>query len=120
MQIEHTFVCGFAVLSIAMSWPVAAVAQTTYQDPKGRFEVEVPDGWNAAPDTQVDMTIIRRGAAEVDVSVIRQGKRTPMTAQQFVDSTVTEFKQQCPTLAERQRGNVTLAGHKAIYALPTC
>jgi len=100
--------------------PMASLAQTTYHDPKGRFDLQVPAGWSAAPDGEVDQVIVRHGAAQAIVAVIQQNKTNAMTAKEFVGSTVIEFKQQCPTTQERQSGAVTLAGAQGIYTIVTC
>jgi hypothetical protein len=99
---------------------VASRAQTTYHDPKGRFDLQVPAGWSAAPDSGADQIIVRHGAAQAIVAVIQQNKSNPMTAKEFVGTTVMEFKQQCPTTQERQSGAVTLAGAQGIYTIVTC
>jgi hypothetical protein len=100
--------------------PLAAAAQSTYHDPKGRYEVQVPAGWSAAPDDGIDELTIRRGATQANVLVIEQNPTNPMTAERFVGEAVAEFQQQCPTFRERQRGKVSLAGNQASYQLVTC
>jgi hypothetical protein len=101
--------------------PLAAAAQSIYHDPKGRYEVEVPAGWSAAPDDNgIDDFTIRRGASQAIVLVIEQNPTQPMTAERFVGEAVAEFQQQCPTFRERQSGAVSLAGNQASYELVTC
>jgi hypothetical protein len=39
--------------------PLLAVAQTTYYDPQGRYDLRVPDGWQVTPDKGVDQIIVR-------------------------------------------------------------
>ncbi|HMG88003.1 MAG TPA: hypothetical protein VK574_19890 [Terracidiphilus sp.] len=104
----------------AVLLPIATRAQTTYHDPKGRFDLQVPTGWSAAPDSGADQIIVHHGAAQAIIAVIQQNKSNSMTAKEFVDSTVIEFKQQCPTTQERQSGTVTLAGAPGIYTIVTC
>jgi hypothetical protein len=110
--------CALALAAVLL--PIASLAQTAYHDPKGRFDLQVPAGWTAAPDSGADQIIVRQGAAQAIVAVIQQNKSNPMTAKEFVDATVMEFKQQCPTTQERQSGAVGLAGAQGIYTIVTC
>ena len=101
--------------------PVAAMAQQTrYQDPQGRYDLEVPTGWQVYPDTGADQLIVRRGAVQAIVSVTRQNNRNAMTGAQFVAVTAREFRRQCPTFRQRQSGALELAGAPGVYALFTC
>jgi hypothetical protein len=98
----------------------AVVAQTTYHDPKGRFEFQVPDGWSAAPDEGVDQLIVRKGAVQAIIMVLQQNTSYAMTAKEAVDETTKEFQTQCPTTRVRKTGTVMLASEQGIYALMTC
>jgi hypothetical protein len=111
----------WTLLTVAGILPLAAAAQSIYHDPKGRYQVEVPAGWSAAPDDDgIDEFTIRRGASQAIVLVIEQNPTQPMTAERFVGEAVAEFQQQCPTFRERQSGAVSLAGNQAAYELVTC
>jgi hypothetical protein len=107
-----------ALASVAL--PLACAAQTPYHDPQGRYDLQVPAGWQVAPDQGVDQIIVRKGASQEIIAVIQQNKSNAMTAQQFVDSTAKEFQGQCPTFKSLQSGGVTLAGSPGIYSLFTC
>lgn len=98
----------------------AVVAQTTYHDPKGRFEFQVPDGWSATPDEGVDQMIVRKGAVQAIIMVLQQNKSNAMTAKEAVDETTKEFQGQCQTTRVRKSGTVTLASEQGIYTLVTC
>jgi hypothetical protein len=100
--------------------PLLAVAQTTYHDPQGRYDLQVPDGWQVTPDKGIDQIIVRRGASQAVVVVMKQGRNNSITAKQFVETTVSEFQAQCPTFQERLSGSVTLAGAPGVYTLVTC
>lgn len=113
--------CAVALFAFAIVLlPTASRAQAAYHDPKGRFDLQIPTGWTAAPDSGADQIIVRHGAAQAIVAVIQQNKSNSMTAKDFVDTTVMEFKQQCPTFQQRQNGTVALAGAQGIYTLVTC
>jgi hypothetical protein len=112
--------CAAAIAMALMLLPHASIAQNTYHDPKGRFDLQVPAGWSAAIDSGEDQVIVRKGAAQAIVSVMQQNKSNPMTAQEFVDATIIDFRQQCPTTQERKKGAVTLAGSQGIYSIVTC
>lgn len=109
-----------AVTLAALILPVAVAAQTTYHDPKGRFDLQVPAGWQIGPDQGVDQVIARKGAAQAIVAVLQQNTSNAMTAQQFVDVTAKEFQGQCPTFSKRQSGTLMLAGTAGVYSLFTC
>ena len=110
-----------AVLAIAaLLLSAGALAQTTYHDPKGRFEFQVPSGWSAAPDNGADQMIVRKGASQAIIMVSQQNKSNAMTAKEAVDETTKEFQSQCPTTHVRKTGTVTLAGAQGIYTLVTC
>lgn len=115
---KHVALAIIAVASFFIS--IASPAQTTYHDPKGRYTVEVPSGWNVESDAEQDQINIRHGAAQVTIAVMLQNKTDPMRAKDFVDATGMDFKQQCPTFRELKRGTVTLAGAEGIYATFTC
>jgi hypothetical protein len=108
-----------AALAI-VALPLACAAQTAYHDPQGRYDLQVPAGWQVAPDQGVDQIIVRKGASQEIIAVIQQNKSNAMTAKQFVDETAKEFQGQCPTFKSVQSGTVTLAGSQGIYSLFTC
>jgi len=109
-----------AVTLAALILPLAVAAQTTYHDPQGRFDLQVPAGWQVNPDQGVDQVIVRKGAVQAIVAVLQQDKSDAMTAQQFVDVTAREFQRQCPTFRARQSGTLMLAGTPGVYSLFTC
>ena len=109
-----------AVTLAALILPVAVAAQTTYHDPQGRFDLQVPAGWQISQDQGADQVIVRQGAVQAIVAVLQQDKSGAMTAQQFVDVTAKEFQGQCPTFRTRQSGTLTLAGTPGVYSLFTC
>ena len=114
---------GASIVALAVAAFIsrgAVFAQTAYHDPKGRFEVQVPDGWSAVPDEGVDQTIVRKGAVQAIIMVSQQHKSNAMTAKDAVDETTKEFQGQCPTTRVRKSGTVTLAGEQGIYTLVTC
>ena len=100
--------------------PVTAMAEARYQDPQGRYDLEVPSGWQVYPDKAADQIIVRRGAVQAIVSVIRQNVSNAMTGAQFVAVTAREFRSQCPTFRQRKSGALMLAGAPGVYALFTC
>jgi hypothetical protein len=107
-----------AVASLFIS--IASSAQTTYQDPKGRYTVEVPSGWHVEPDAEQDQINVRHGAAQVIIVVIQQKQKDPMTAKEYVDATEADFTRQCPTSRKLKSGTVTLAGTEGISATFQC
>ena len=110
-----------AVVTLAaLMLSLAALAQTTYHDPKGRFDVQVPAGWQLTPDGVVDQVTIRKGAVQAIVTVIQQHKSNAMTGKQFVETTEKDFQGQCPTFRERQSGATTLAGAPGVLSIFTC
>lgn len=108
------------IIMVVAFLPVAAIAQTRYQDPQGRYDLEVPAGWRVYPDQGADQIIVRRGAVQAIVSVTRQNKGNAMTGAQFVAVTAQEFRRQCPSFRQRQSGTLTLSGAPGVYALFTC
>src|SRR5580700_7830497 len=82
--------------------PLAGAAQTAYHDPQGRYDLQVPAGWQVAPDQGVDQIIVRKGSAQAIIAVVQQNKSNAMTAKQFVDETAKEFQGQCPTFKSVQ------------------
>jgi hypothetical protein len=110
-----------AVVTLAaLLLPFAVTAQTIYHDPQGRFDLQVPAGWQISLDKDVDQVTVRDGAVQAIVAVLQQDKNDPITAQEFVDVTAKEFQGQCPTSRERQSGKVMLAGTPGVYSLFTC
>ncbi len=107
------------ILALAIL-PVVALAKAHYQDPQGRYDLEVPAGWQVYPDKAADQIIVRRGAVQAIVSVTRQNDSNAMTGAQFVAITAREFRRQCPTFRQRKSGTLTLAGAPGVYALFTC
>jgi len=104
----------------ALIMPLAVAAQTTYHDPQGRFDLQVPAGWQIGTDKEVDQVIVHKGAVQAIVAVLQQDKSDPVTATEFVDVTAKEFQGQCPTSRERQSGKLMLAGTPGVYSLFTC
>jgi hypothetical protein len=104
----------------ALILPLAVAAQTTYHDPQGRFDLQVPAGWQINMDKGADQVIVRKGAVQAIVAVLQQDKGDPVTAQEFVDVTAREFQGQCPTFRARQSGKLILAGTPGVYSLFTC
>ena len=112
------FTCTAAALSLTLA--VAVAAQTTYHDPQGRFQVQVPAGWQVVPDKEADEVSIRNGAVQAIVSVQLQNKSNPVTAKELVEGDGIAFKGQCPTTQSRKTGSVSLAGGKGVYEIFTC
>jgi hypothetical protein len=122
-QDRNLGLCGAIMAAVsfaALTLPFAAVAQTNYHDPQGRFDLQIPAGWEVTPDQGVDQIIVRKGAVQEIIVVEQQNKRGAMTAKEFIDATAGEFRQQCPTSRTRQSGAVTLAGSPGVYSLFTC
>jgi hypothetical protein len=115
---KHVALTIIAVASFFIS--IASSAQTIYQDPKGRYTVQVPSGWTVEPDAEQDQINVRHGAAQVIIAVMLQNKTDPTRAKDFVDATGMDFKQQCPTFRELKSGTVILAGAEGIYSTFTC
>ena len=109
-------VAAFCVVAL----PNALAAQTTYHDPKGRFDLQVPAGWQLTPDGVVDQVIVHKVTVQAVVMVMDQNKSNAMTAKEFVDATAGELQGRCPTFKTRQSGTVTLAGAQGIFSLFTC
>lgn len=109
-------ILGLATLFIA----TVGAAERAYRDPQGRFEVQVPGGWQVAPDPNVDQTILSSGPFQVIIAVIPQDPKDPMTAQQFMDVMNKEFADQCPTFKERKHGADIVGGAPGIASLFTC
>jgi hypothetical protein len=107
-----------AVLA-ALILPVAA-AQTAYRDPQGRYDVQVPAGWQLAPGDSADQIVIHNGAAQALITVLQQNASSAMTAKEFVDGTGREIQGRCPTFQIRQSGQVALAGSPGVYSLFVC
>ena len=108
-----------AVLALLIL-PVAVAAQTAYHDPQGRYDVQIPAGWQLAPGNSADQIVIQNGAAQALITVLQQSAASAMTAQEFVDGTGREIQGRCPTFQTRQSGQVTLAGSPGIYSLFVC
>lgn len=123
--LENRSICekcvgGIAAFSVAaLIVPLGVVAQTTYHDPHGRYDLQVPDGWHTEPDQGVDQIIVRKGAVQVIVFVIQE-HTAAMTPIQFVASNAKEFEDQCPTFRLVKKGDLTLAGTPGVYLLATC
>jgi len=109
-----------AITLAAFILPFAVTAQTTYHDPKGRFDLQVPAEWQINSDQKVDQVVVHKGAAQAIVAVLQQDKSDPMTAKEFVDITAKEFQGQCPTFRARLTGTLMLAGSSGVYSLFTC
>ncbi len=109
-----------ALATAASLFATASSGQTSYQDPKGRYTVQVPAGWKVEPEPQDYQFNVRHFAAQVIVAVTQQNKANPMTAKEFVDATAMDFKQQCPTYRALKSGTVTLAGAEGVYSTFTC
>lgn len=108
-----------AVTLATLTLPLAGAAQTTYNDPHGRYDLQVPDGWHTEPDQGVDQIIVRKGAVQAIVFVIQE-HTAAMTPIQFVASNAKEFADQCPTFRLVKKGDLTLAGAPGVYLLATC
>ncbi|GEM_PF-4954129 len=122
-QDRNLGLCGaiMAALSFAaLTLPFAAVAQTIYNDPKGRFDLQIPAGWQVTSDQRVDQISVRKGAVQEIIFVLQQNKSHAMTAKEVIDSTASEFQHQCPTHRALGGGTVTLAGTPGVYSLFTC
>ena len=109
-----------ALTLAAFILPFAVTAQTTYHDPKGRFDLQVPAQWQIDLDQKVDQVVVHKGALQAIVAVLQQDKSDPMTAKEFVDTTAKEFQGQCPTFRARLAGTLMLAGSPGVYSLFTC
>lgn len=76
---------GFGVtLAVALAVLIlrlAARAQAPHHDPQGRYDLQVPAGWQVAPDQGADQIIVCKGAAQVIVGVIPQNKSDAMQAE---------------------------------------
>ena len=122
-QDRNLGLCGAIMAAVsfaALTLPFAAVAQTIYHDPQGRFDLQIPAGWQVTPDQGVDQIIVRKGAVQEIIAVLQQNKSHAMTAKEFIDVTASEFQHQCPTSRARRSGTVTLAGTPGVYSLFTC
>jgi hypothetical protein len=106
------------IASLAMV--TIAAAQTAYHDPAGRFQVQVPAGWQVIPDKEADQVVFRDGAVQAIVSVQLQEKNSPVTAKLLVEATGNQFKAQCPTTQSRKTGTVSLTGGTGVYEIFTC
>src|ERR1700686_3788160 len=105
-QDRNLGLCGAIMAAVsfaALTLPFAAVAQTIYHDPQGRFDLQIPAGWQVTPDQGVDQIIVRKGAVQEIIAVLQQNKSDAMTAKEFIDVTAGEFQRQCPT--SRARGS---------------
>jgi len=76
----------------ALILPIAAAAQTAYYDPQGRYDVQIPAGWQLAPGNSADQIVIQNGAAQALITVLQQDASSAMTASQFVDGTGREIQ----------------------------
>ena len=104
----------------ALILPIAAAAQTAYYDPQGRYDVQIPAGWQLAPGNSADQIVIQNGAAQALITVLQQDASSAMTASQFVDGTGREIQSRCPTFQTRLVGQLTLAGSPGVYSLFVC
>lgn len=104
----------------ALVLPVAAAAQTAYRDPQGRYDVQIPAGWQFAPGNSADQIVFQNGAAQALITVLQQNASSAMTASQFVDGTGSEIHSRCPTFQTRLVGQLTLAGSPGVYSLFVC
>lgn len=103
----------------ALVLPVAA-AQTAYRDPQGRYDVQIPAGWQLASGSSADQIVIQNGAAQALITVLQQSATSAMTAQEFVDGTGSEIHGRCPTFQNRLIGQIALAGSPGVYSLFVC
>lgn len=113
----------FTTLSLAMlPLSVPAAAQTTYHDPKGQYVIQIPAGWQIAPDPDPDahQMIVSKGNVKTYFFVMLQNKTNAMTPQNAVDATTMEFKSECPTFQDRTKGTLTISGTQGIWAVSTC
>ena len=104
----------------ALILPIAAAAQTAYYDPQGRYDVQIPAGWQLAPGNSADQIVIQNGAAQALITVLQQDASSAMTASQFVDGTGREIQSRCPTFQNRLFGQLTLAGSPGVYSIFVC
>jgi hypothetical protein len=110
---------GLLVLGL-LALPNCASAQTTYHDPQGRYDFQVPDGWQVTPDQDPGQVIVRKGNSQAIVAMVKQNPNSLATAKEFVDLAVKGFQGQCPTFQQRQSGTLKLAGGQGEFALVTC
>jgi hypothetical protein len=111
--------CNLFML-IPLAFPIVLGAQTTYTDPAGLFNVQVPAGWHADFDPTLHQLTLANGPLLAILLVSPQNKSNAMTAREFIDTTASEFAQQCPTSHIAQNGDVTLADVHGNFALFTC
>jgi hypothetical protein len=109
---------ALGVLIAAAAVPI--LAQTTYHDPQGRYDLDLPAGWLVTPDKASGQIVATNGVLQVVVSVKAQNNSNAMTAKKFVDVTASEFASQCPAFQNRGTGTVTLAGASGVSALFLC
>jgi hypothetical protein len=103
-----------------LALPLALKAQTTYADPNGLFTVQVPAGWQTAPDPSTHQVTLSKGPLLAILMVSPQDKSNAMTPKEFLDATADEFATQCPTSRLAQKGDVSLAATPGKFALFTC
>jgi hypothetical protein len=99
---------------------LTSAAQTTYHDPKGQYVIQIPAGWQIAPDTDGIQTVVSKGNVKTYFFVMQQNKSNAMTPQETLDATTMEFKGECPTFQARTNGTLTISGAQGLFALSTC
>jgi hypothetical protein len=88
----------------------AAWAQTNYRDPKGRFTLRVPVGWNTTP-VNADAVSFGRGNAFATVMVFT-GNTDPPGILKGITQT---FGMQWKNFVEARRGDTKFAGRTGPY-----
>jgi hypothetical protein len=109
MHLRPIPICA-ALLALA----AAAAAETTYQDPPGRFTLVVPDGWTAAPQDTGGMggVQLRRDATWMLIGPFGGASDRRDAVSQLTE----QFRAQYRTLAPVKSGDFKVGGQPAVYA----
>ena len=109
MNMRPIPICA-ALLALA----AAAAAETTYQDPPGRFTVAVPDGWTAAPQDTGGMggVQLRRDATWMLIGPFGGANDGRDAVAQLTE----QFRAQYRTLTPVKSGAFKVGGQPAVYA----
>jgi hypothetical protein len=107
-----------AITAIAVLFPLAACAQTTYRSPDGAFSVDIPANWKLSTDPSSNQIDAHSGPVSFSVTVtsIPQGA----AASDFLEASDAQLQKQCPTYKHRDTHPITLAGLNGLASVSTC
>jgi hypothetical protein len=113
-------ICRGVAVGVSLVFALAAGAQTTYTDPRGRFTIRVPAGWQTSTDASSGQVSITNGpvSASLGVGVTNNGS-TPKP-EDVLAAVQKQAEPACPGAEVTQRGQATLAGFPGAFLVLSC